>query len=909
MVDTGLVVLVAGLYLGGLFVLAFISDRKADQGGARFVSSPLVYTLSLAVYCTSWTFYGAVGSAARSGLEFLTIYSGPTMVFIGWWFLLRKLARVCKTQRITSIADFISARFGKSALLSALVTLIAVVSTTPYIALQLKAVATSFDALTTGGTILPDSPPGSRPLLADTAFWAAILMVTFVILFGTRNLGADERHPGVVAAIAFESLVKLLALVTIGLFALFYVHDGPASLFNAATWNPAVERLMGLPDGITGRWVAMTVLAAAAVVCLPRQFQVAIVENADERHLAAASWAFPLYLLVICLFVVPIAIGGLITQPETANPDLFVLTVPLAAGREELAVLAFIGGLSAATSMVIVASIALSIMVSNHLVMPLLLRLPAARGRGRSDLAGALLSSRRLSIGVILGLGFLYYRAAGSSNALASIGLISFAGAAQFLPALMAAVYWRRATGMGATLGLVAGSVVWAWTMLVPSFADAGWAFETLVSHGPWDIDFLRPTALFGTGDWDDLAHAVFWSLSTNVAALTLGSLASRPSAMESLQSAMFVDVFQRTDRRFEPALPRSATAEDLYRVTRNILGEERAYAIFRDEAARQGKNGHLPMADARFITDVERELAGSIGAASARHMVSRIATGERLSVDAVIAILNETKQAILHSRELEQKSRELERTAAELRRANEQLTALDRRKDDFLSQVSHELRTPMTSIRSFAEILVSDPNISLERRTRFLSIIEHESKRLTRLLDEILDLGRMEQGDIDWAITATDLAATIHEAAAAMGGLAESHRARISVDLGPGPLVVHGDPDRLKQVFINLLSNAIKFNDGPAPEVSVRRGRVIQAETTMVCISVRDNGPGIAAGDQDTLFTKFSRGWEDRAGKAKGAGLGLAISRQIARACGGDLVLAKSDSRGSTFEVRLPIG
>ncbi len=902
MLTPSVILLIGGSYLLLLFLIAYLTDKAVERGKARFINSPLVYTLSLAVYCTSWTFYGAVGSAARSGLEFITIYLGPTLVFMAWWLLLRKLVRITKDQQITSIADFISARYGKSSALSAFITVIAIIGITPYIALQLKAVATSFNALSreevgAGAT-------ASLALLADNGFWVAVVLAIFVILFGTRNLGADESHPGVVSAIAFESVVKLFAVIAVGVSVALGLGDGLGA-FRDADWHAAVQRLYSFQEGYEQRWIAITFLSAAAIICLPRQFQVAIVENRDERQLATAAWLFPLYLFLICLFVVPIALAGLTTLPETANPDLFVLTLPLAAGDHGLAILAFIGGLSAATSMVIVASIALSIMISNHLVTPLLLRANMLQGGARGDISGTLLLIRRLSIVFILALGFLYYRESSASVPLASIGLISFVGVAQFLPALIGGMFWRNATKAGAFAGLTVGVALWLYCLLVPSFALA-WDMGGLVEEGPWGIAILKPTALFGAEGWDPLVHAVFWSVLLNSLAYLAVSVVTDQTPIERLQSALFVDVFRRGGDAALPALPRSARVEDLFNLARAVLGPVRTQSLFREQALLQGRAGQSPLPDPQLIGLVERQLAGGIGAASARLMVSRIAKGEALSVTTVMALLEETQQAIEHSRELERKSEELRRTAEQLRAANEKLTQLDEMKDDFLSRVSHELRTPMTSIRSFAELLNERQDLDPERSRRFIAIIHEESERLTRLLDEILDLGRMERNQMEWNLGPVDAGAILTDAAATMTGLSERLGVALTIDVAgeaAGAGWVQADPDRLKQVLLNLLSNAIKFNTAPEPFV---RGSLSLAEG-QVEIRVSDNGPGVPPAEQDRLFTKFARGWRERAGQAKGSGLGLAISAQIVRSFGGTITLERSSEVGSTFCVSLP--
>ena len=363
MLSANLLLVVCLAYVLFLFVVAYTVDRRAREGRSKWLQSPVIYTLSLSVYCTSWTFYGAVGSAARNGLEFVTIYLGPTIVFIGWWWLLRKLVRIARVHRITSIADLISSRYGKSTALAVIVTLIAVIGTTPYIALQLKALTTSFQVAGAAAGIENNS--GGLSSYAS-GFWIAVGMAVFTILFGTRNLDANERHHGVVAAIAVESVVKLFALIAVGVFVVFHIGGGPTEIFNNLPKNVLhEENLFSL------RWIALTFLSATAIICLPRQFQVTVVENVDESHLATASWMFPLYLMLISLFILPIAVVGLTVLPAGSNPDMFVLTLPLAANQDALALFAILGGFSSATSMVIVASIALSTMVSNHIVLPI----------------------------------------------------------------------------------------------------------------------------------------------------------------------------------------------------------------------------------------------------------------------------------------------------------------------------------------------------------------------------------------------------------------------------------------------------------------------------------------------------------------------------------------------------------
>lgn len=896
MLSANVVLTTAIGYVALLFLVAFVSDRRARGGKTGIAPSPLIYTLSISVYCTSWTFYGAVGSAARNGLEFLTIYIGPTLVFVGWWFVLRKLVRIGRVHRISSIADLISSRYGKSTRLAVLVTVIAVIASTPYIALQLKAVTTSFEVV---------SNSGGEGLNITTGFWVAAGMALFTILFGTRNIDANERHHGVVAAIAFEALVKLVAMLAVGAFVVHGVAGGMEKVFAL----PPADRVLS-PDAVFGpRWITLTFLAGTAILCLPRQFQVTVVENADERHLRTASWLFPLYLFLMCLSVLPIAIAGLALLPEGSNPDMFVLTLPMAEGQHALALLAFIGGFSSATSMVIVACIALSIMVSNQIVMPIALRLPLLSRAVSGDVKKLLLVSRRISIVLILLMGYVYFVLSAQSDALAAMGLIAFAGVAQFLPALIGGLYWRAATKGGAAAGLFAGFLVWSYTLVLPSFEGSGIITHALVADGPWGISMLRPEALFGIEASDPLVHSVFWSISLNLGLFVLVSLLQSQNTLDRLQGTLFVDVFRNPTRSESRFIRRSATIDDLYIMAQRILGAEEARRVFAEFARRQGLADDLPRPDAAFIAHLERLMAGGVGAASARVMISQVATGETISMDELIKLVDETQQVIEYSQQLEVQSKELQTTMVALREANERLRQLDAQKDDFLSQVSHEVRTPMSSIRSFSEILMDGADLDSEQGRKFLGIIHDETIRLTRLLDEILDLSHLESGELSLRLEDVNAADVLARSVDTCRGMAASAGVEISIGTAVAEAPIRADADRLSQVFINLMSNAIKYNTSDTPRVTLSS----RIDGGMFYAYVDDNGPGIRPEDRERIFTKFSRAWSAAQPNRTGAGLGLAISRAIARKLGGELELLPSTGRGegrggARFRLRLPL-
>lgn len=902
------IVVVSFLYLALLFAVAYVGDKRADAGRS-IIANPTIYALSLAVYCTTWTYYGSVGRAASSGLGFAPIFLGPTLVVALWWFVMLKMVRIGKTNRITSIADFVASRYGKSHLLGGLVTVIAVLGVIPYIALQLKAVSNSFTILTSYPAIVMPAKAGTVPWLADTTLYIALIMAAFTILFGTRHLDATERHEGMVAAVAFESLVKLLIFMGVGIYVTFGIFDGFGDLFSRAAQDPNLQALMTMGAGGNGygNWFALTLLSMLAVMFLPRQFQVAVVENVNENHLRRAIWLFPLYLLLINIFVLPIALGGLMHfAGQDVDADTFVLTLPMAYGHGWLALLVFIGGLSAATGMVIVETIALSTMVCNDLVMPLLLRYRWLALQGEEDLSGLLLGIRRSAIIFILLLGYLYFRLAGEAHALVSIGLISFAAVAQFAPAMIGGMYWRGATRSGALAGLSGGFAVWLYTLLLPSFAKSGWLPADFLQNGLFGLELLRPHELFGLKGMDQIAHSLFWSLLVNLGAYVWVSLMRRPNAVEAGQATLFVDVFKQSLPTGGAFWRGSARVADLLPLIGRFIGRERARSAFAEYARTRGVAGvEALQADAGLVHFAETTLAGAIGSASARVMVASVVQEEPLGLDEVLNILDEASQVRAYSKRLEQKSQELEAATRELRSANERLKELDRLKDDFMSSVTHELRTPLTSIRAFSEMLLEDPRIDLADRRRFLGIIVSETERLTRLVNQVLDMAKIESGHAEWDNEEVSLVEVIEQAAASTSQLFKDKGVALEMSLpGKAPSLL-ADRDRLVQVMLNLLSNAVKF-------VVRGRGRVLVTLSEAdggLRVDVRDNGPGLTPTEQQIVFEKFRQGGNTMTDKPQGTGLGLPISRQIVEHYGGRLWVDSVAGEGATFSFLMPCG
>jgi len=555
--------------------------------------------------------------------------------------------------------------------------------------------------------------------------------------------------------------------------------------------------------------------------------------------------------------------------------------------------------------MIIVASIALSIMVSNHIVLPLVLR--GSRGAevgSDRDIARLLLRSRRFSIAALVSLGFIYFWLTKDSDALAPIGLISFAGVAQFLPAVLAALYWRSANLKGAFWGMLVGFLVWAWTMFLPSFETSSPWVASVMEHGPWGIAALRPQSLFGMTGVDPLVHAVFWSLLANCSIFAVVSVSTSQGALERIQSTLFVDVFRRSTS-FQPQTIRgSATTSELFFVAERVLGWQRANDLF--DAAGVSRSGSARLdVPPEFIAELEKELAGAIGSASAHILLTSVVAGDAISLEEAMRIADETQQAIEYSHELERTSQELRVTAQQLQEANAKLQELHRQKDDFLAHVSHEIRTPMTSIRSFSEILLTEQDLPEEQARRFISTIHTESVRLTKLIEEILDLSALEQGEREWVNQSIDGEEVLDDAIVVCEALARKRE--VAIEMGPRARYapIFANAGRLSQVYINIIANAISHNEAQQPRVHITSwladGHYI--------VEISDNGQGIPEPYRKTIFDKFVRaGRSDLEGGYVGLGLGLNIAHTIVDKLGGTLELTRGHLPGACFRVTLPL-
>ncbi|MCW8883967.1 MAG: hypothetical protein OQK12_01775 [Motiliproteus sp.] len=621
MFSTTTILLVVCLYMAVLFGIAQIVENRAESTGRKSIH-PLFYVLSITVYATSWTFYGSVGFAAESGLLYLAIYIGAILAILTWWRTLRRMVHAKETYHISSIADFISARYNRSQAIAAMVTIIALLGIIPYIALQLKAVIGTYEIIA--------APTDSEGYSSGfTGSLITLLMIIFTIMFGARRLDPTERHQGMMVVLAVQCLIKLVAFISVGAFVTYTLYDGMGDIFQRITWA-GLGHLLGSSshDGsLSVQWITLIILGAASIQCLPRQFHVAVVENSNERHIRLAMWLVPLYLLAISFFVIPITAGGLMQGLPVGEADSFVLRLPQLAGNQGLALFVFIGGFSAATGMIIISAMTLSTMATNHLLM-----IAIDRYKRLNVLRHYLLQCRWLMIALILSSSYWFAWEFSDSYMLAAMGMISFAAVFQFVPAMFGGLFWQRGNKVGAMLGLCAGFLLWFYTLVLPTFINQGWFNPDLLVSGPFQIAWLRPQELFGLDGLSTLSHSVFWSFVFNSLFYIVGSFSHRPAKLERTQLSDFMKSM-RTSRHVHKARP---TGLDAYiqltpklREAEHLLSDylpldkaEAAVARITEDLAVNYKEQITIIELVEFHRMLEHALAGAIGAASAHNAI-----------------------------------------------------------------------------------------------------------------------------------------------------------------------------------------------------------------------------------------------------------------------------------------------
>ncbi|MDI6033148.1 sensor histidine kinase [Flavobacterium sp. LB2P84] len=882
------------LYLSILFYIAYWSEKKSHS---KWTNNPYVYSFSLAVYCTAWTYYGSIGVAAESGLGYLPIYLGPILIIPTWMIILKKIVRISRVNKISSIADFISLRYGNSRFLGALVTMICIFGILPYISLQLKSISDTFHIVT--------KTQSSDNIFTDTTTYVCLALALFASYYGTKYVDASEKRRGIVTAVAMESILKLIFFLIIGIYVTFFVFDGFDDIYQKASVLKDFDKkntIGGITNGIN--WFFLCVLSMFAIFLLPRQFHTAIVENNKENHIRTAIWLFPLYLLLFNIFVFPIAWGGnILFEGRGLNSDTYSLLIPQFFNNNSLTVLVFLGGFSAAISMIIVSSIALATMLSNNLLIPYGF-IGSLQNYSQEKNNKRILISRKIGIFSLIILAYAIYRIFILDYSLVSIGLVAFVVIAQLAPSFFGAIFWKRGSKNGAVTGIILGFLTCFYTLLIPYAIGITESTSLFIQEGPGGIELLKPFQLFGLDYLEPIPHAVFWSLLINLMSYLAVSVSFKGNYRERNYAEMFVDI-DKYITNHENAFVWKGTAyiSDIQKVLQRFLGEERTKRALTIFNLKYNIDKNITTADARFIKFAENLLTGHIGTASAKILISSVVKEDKISLPEVLRILEESKENIIINKKLTDTSNELKKISEQLKNANQELVNKDIQKDEFLDTVTHELRTPITAIRAASEILHDDDDIPEELRKQFLQNIISESDRLNRLIDKILDLEKFETGKQKIYLSRNNITKTIKNTLDSLNQLIKNKNISIEFDGSNKEIRAFYDEERIIQVIHNLLSNAIKF----CSEINGKIVLSILENETNIEVKIHNNGKIIKKEDAEAIFDKFYQSRNQNIKKPIGSGLGLAICKQIIEHHKGSIWSENNVTDGATFIFTLP--
>ncbi|MDI5895312.1 sensor histidine kinase [Flavobacterium algoritolerans] len=886
--------LILVLYLSILFYIAYWSEKRSHS---KWTNNPYIYSFSLAVYCTAWTYYGSIGVAAESGLNYLPIYLGPILIIPTWMIILKKIIRISRVNKISSIADFISLRYGNSRFLGALVTIVCISGILPYISLQLKSISDTFHIVT--------KTQASSNIFTDTTTYVCLALALFASYYGTKYVDASEKRRGIVTAVAMESILKLVFFLIVGIYVTYFVFDGFDDIYQKAAVLKDFDKkntIGGITNGIN--WFFLCILSMFAIFLLPRQFHTAIVENNKETHIRTAIWLFPLYLLLFNLFVFPIAWGGnILFEGKGHNSDTYSLLIPQLFDNNVLTVLVFLGGFSAAISMIIVSSIALATMLSNNLLIPYGF-IGSLENSSQEKNSKRIVNSRKIGIFSLIILAYAIYRLFILDYSLVSIGLVAFVVIAQLAPSFFGAIFWRRGSKNGAVTGIILGFAVCFYTLLIPYATGMTNSVSLFVTEGPWGISLLKPFQLFGLDYLEPIPHAVFWSLLINIMSYAAVSVSFKGNYRERNYAEMFVDI-DKYITNHENAFVWKGTAyiSDIQKVLQRFLGEDRTKRALTIFNLKYNIDKNITTADARFIKFAENLLTGHIGTASAKILISSVVKEDKISLPEVLRILEESKENIIINKKLTDTSNELKKISEQLKNANQELVNKDIQKDEFLDTVTHELRTPITAIRAASEILHDDDDIPEELRKQFLQNIISESDRLNRLIDKILDLEKFETGKQKIYLSKNNITKTIKNTLDSLNQLIKNKNIRIEFEDSSKVTRAFYDEERIVQVIHNLLSNAIKF----CSETDGKIVLSIHENETNIEVKIHNNGKIIKEEDAEAIFDKFYQSRNQNIKKPIGSGLGLAICKQIIEHHKGNIWSENNVSDGATFIFTLP--
>lgn len=869
------------LYLALLFFIAFWAEKRKSNFWAN---NPYVYSLSLAVYCTAWTYYGSIGVAANQGLEYLAIYIGPIIIIPAWIVINSKIIRISRVNKISSIADFISLRYGNSRSFGAIISVVCILAIIPYIGLQIKAISDTFHLVTKS-----ENP---NNIFTDTATYVVLLIAIFSSYYGTRYVDASEKRLGIISAVAVESFLKLIFFVILGIFVTYGIFNGFNDIYEKAKNLPEFTQRNSF-NGLEGsfNWMLTSMLSMTAIFLLPRQFHTTIIENRKENHLKTAIWVFPLYLLIFNFFVFPIAWGGkILFLGQNVNPELFPILIPQKFGSILISVIVFLGGLSASISMIIISSITLSIMLSNNVIIPYGW-IDTFKTKNDTFNNKNIVNIRKVSIFLLIITAFVFYKYLILESSLFSVGLVSFVLIAQLAPSFFGAIFWRRGTYTGAVIGLILGILICYINLIIPQYLKA--------INPELAINQYRILQFFKIPYLETIPQVFFWSLLANATVFTIISVSSKGNYRERNYAEIYVDI-NRYIQNHEGAYiwKGKANVSDIRRILVKFLGDKKTKQALKIFNLKYNIDDENDTADSRFIKFSENLLSGRIGTASAKILIEGVTKEDKISLPEVLKILEESKENITLNRKLTEQSRQLRRLSDDLRSANSSLIEKDKQKDDFLDSVTHELRTPITAIKAAGEILLDDDDIPTDIKKEFLNNIITESDRLNELINDILYLDKLESGTIKLNINKNNIIDTYHKALKPIYHLIQQknlHHSEINL-LNDNEF--YYDEARIIQVFQNILGNAYKFTE-ESGMIQVK----FQEKDNLLKIGIFNTGKKIPDEDIELIFDKFYQSKHQNIRKPVGTGLGLAICKKIIDAHQGK-IYAENKEIGVTINI-----
>ena len=871
------------LYLGILFFIAYFAEKKRSS---FWVNNPYVYSLSLAVYCSAWTYYGSIGVAANQGLEYMAIYVGPIIIIPSWIYLNSKIIRISRVNKISSIADFIGLRYGNSRSLSAIIALVCILAIIPYIALQIKSISETFHLIT--------ETENSTSILFDSSTYVVIIIALFSSYYGTKYVDASEKRLGIISAVAAESFFKLIFFVILGLFVVYGVFNGFEDIYRQAEKLPdfaAKNSFNGLEGSFN--WFLMLMLSMSAIFLLPRQFHTAIIENRKEKHIKTAIWLFPLYLLIFNFFVFPIAWGGkILFFGQEVNPELYSILIPQKFGNIFISTLVFFGGLSACISMIIISSISLSIMLSNNIIIPYGW-LDKFKSENDTDNTKSIVNIRKVSIFLLIISGFIFYKYLLLGKSLFSIGLVSFVLIAQLGPSFFGAIFWRRGTYAGSVSGIIVGVLLCFLGLILPSFS------ENFVQSEFYQSEFF---SFFKIPYLSPITQIFFWSMLVNSALFILISANTVSNYRERNYAELYVDIDDYIQNHENAYIWKgTANVSDIQKILVRFLGQKKTEQALKIFNLKYNITDESDTADSRFIKFSENLLSGRIGTASAKILIEGVTKEDKISLPEVLQILEESKENISINKQLSEQSSQLLKLSGDLQVANINLIEKDQQKDEFLDSVAHELRTPLTAIRATSEILMDDEDMPAELKKDFLKNIISESDRLNEIINDILYLDKLETGTISLHISENNIIETFKKSLKPLLHLFDQrHLHHSEVHLLENE-IYRFDEQRMIQVFQNILGNALKFTN--------EQGMIqtkFQEKDDQLKISIFNTGKTIPEEDLEFIFDKFYQSKNQNLRKPIGSGLGLAICKKIMIAQNGNIEV-KNKEIGVSFEIYLP--